>query len=220
MTKTKTLNVDLLTRVEGQGALRVTVEGDRVADLRLRIFEPPRFFEAFLRGREAHEVPDLVARICGICPVAYQMSATHALEALFGVPTSDLLVDGARQDLVWILTGGPHVGVPAPAAGEAATPGPRAPSDYLVLNVTVDPADEESPLGFVVDGVGFPNGRRLGDDIVDIVFSVLGGFLYDGTTLLGDGVDANDIPFRPSFPYVGYAHPGDATRVMLRPNDG
>jgi coenzyme F420-reducing hydrogenase alpha subunit len=83
--KTKTLNVDLLTRVEGEGALRVTVEGARVVDLRLKIFEPPRFFEAFLRGRDAHEVPDLVARICGICPVAYQMSAVHALEALFGV---------------------------------------------------------------------------------------------------------------------------------------
>jgi len=85
MTKTKTLNVDLLTRVEGQGALRVTLEGARVVDLRLKIFEPPRFFEAFLRGRDAREVPDLVARICGICPVAYQMSAAHAFEALFGV---------------------------------------------------------------------------------------------------------------------------------------
>src|SRR5690606_4902821 len=51
----------------------------------LRIFEPPRFFEAFLQGRHANEVPDIVARICGICPVAYQMSAVHALEPIFGV---------------------------------------------------------------------------------------------------------------------------------------
>jgi coenzyme F420-reducing hydrogenase alpha subunit len=85
MAKTKTLAIDLLTRVEGEGALRVTVDGGRVVDLRLRIFEPPRFFEAFLRGRAAAELPDLVARICGICPVAYQMSAVHAIERAFGV---------------------------------------------------------------------------------------------------------------------------------------
>jgi coenzyme F420-reducing hydrogenase alpha subunit len=85
MAKTETLAIDLLTRVEGEGALRVTVEEGRVVDLRLRIFEPPRFFEAFLRGRAAAELPDLVARICGICPVAYQMSAVHAVERAFGI---------------------------------------------------------------------------------------------------------------------------------------
>jgi sulfhydrogenase subunit alpha len=56
-----------------------------LAELRLRIFEPPRFFEAFLRGRDSREAPDLTARICGICPVAYQMSSVHALERLYGV---------------------------------------------------------------------------------------------------------------------------------------
>ena len=53
--------------------------------MQLRIFEAPRFFEAFLQGRTIHEVPDITARICGICPVAYQMSSCHALEALLGI---------------------------------------------------------------------------------------------------------------------------------------
>ena len=51
-----------------------------VEEVELRIFEPPRFFEAFLRGRSYLEAPDITARICGICPVAYQMSACHAME--------------------------------------------------------------------------------------------------------------------------------------------
>jgi coenzyme F420-reducing hydrogenase alpha subunit len=85
MTKTRSLAIDLLARVEGEGALRVTIERGQIVELRLKIFEPPRFFEAFLRGRDAAEVPDLVARICGICPIAYQMSAVHALERSFGM---------------------------------------------------------------------------------------------------------------------------------------
>ncbi len=85
MTERRTLEVRALARVEGEGALHLGFEGDRLVDLRLEIFEPPRLFEAFLRGREVAELPDLVARICGICPVAYQMSAAHALEQIFGV---------------------------------------------------------------------------------------------------------------------------------------
>ena len=83
--KRRTVKVDALSRVEGGGSLHVAVEGDRVVDLRLALFEPPRFFDALLRGRHAREAPDITARICGICPVAYQMSAVHALERLFGV---------------------------------------------------------------------------------------------------------------------------------------
>ncbi len=79
-----TIRINELTRVEGQGALYVRLESGRVADVRFKIFEPPRFFEAFLQGREFQEVPDITARICGICPVAYQMSSCHALESLFG----------------------------------------------------------------------------------------------------------------------------------------
>jgi coenzyme F420-reducing hydrogenase alpha subunit len=75
--------------VEGEGALYVRLDGDVVEHVELNIYEPPRFFEAFLQGREIHEVPDITARICGICPVAYQMSAAHALEKALGltIPT-------------------------------------------------------------------------------------------------------------------------------------
>ena len=79
------INVDYLPRVEGEGALRVRLQDDRVTDVQLNIFEPPRFFEAFLRGRGYQETVDIVARICGICPVAYQMSAAHALEKALGI---------------------------------------------------------------------------------------------------------------------------------------
>lgn len=83
-TATKTIKVDYLARVEGEGALDLEISGGRVVSAALRIFEPPRFFEAFLRGRSYAELPDIVARICGICPVAYQMSAVHAVENAFG----------------------------------------------------------------------------------------------------------------------------------------
>ncbi len=79
------LRVDALARVEGEGAMRVRVRDGRVTDVELQIYEPPRFFEALLRGRGYTEPPDITARICGICPVAYQMSACQAVEAACGV---------------------------------------------------------------------------------------------------------------------------------------
>ncbi len=85
MNQKRTIHVKALTRVEGEGALYVRLEGDTVAQVELNIYEPPRFFESFLRGRAIHEVPDITARICGICPVAYQMSSCHALEKALGI---------------------------------------------------------------------------------------------------------------------------------------
>ncbi|MEW6510169.1 MAG: Ni/Fe hydrogenase subunit alpha [Bacteroidota bacterium] len=81
----RTITVDQLARVEGEGSLYVRVNDGKVADVRFGIFEPPRFFEAFLRGRRFTEAPDITARICGICPVAYQMSAVQAMEQGMGV---------------------------------------------------------------------------------------------------------------------------------------
>ena len=81
----RTIQVDYLARVEGEGALTIRLAGREVLDVQLRIFEPPRFFEAFLRGRSQLEAPDITARICGICPVAYQMSACGAIEDAHGV---------------------------------------------------------------------------------------------------------------------------------------
>ena len=96
--KTKTLKVDYLTRVEGEGGLYVKMKGSEVVDVKLKIFEPPRFFEAFLRGRNFSEAPDITARICGICPVAYQMSAVHAMENAMGAK-----VDGPLRALRRLL---------------------------------------------------------------------------------------------------------------------
>ena len=93
---TRTIKVGMMARVEGEGALHVTIQDGRVKDVQLQIFEPPRFFEAFLKGRHFTEVPDLVARICGICPVAYQMSAVHALESLFEIEVESPIRDLRR----------------------------------------------------------------------------------------------------------------------------
>jgi len=85
MPANRTFEVKALSRVEGEGALYVKLNGDQVEHVELNIYEPPRFYESFLRGRAIHEVPDITARICGICPVAYQMSSCHALEKALGL---------------------------------------------------------------------------------------------------------------------------------------
>ena len=81
----RTLAVNALARVEGEGGMFVEVREGQVQSVTLDIFEPPRFFEALLRGRDFSEAPDITARICGICPVAYQMSSCHALEKALGI---------------------------------------------------------------------------------------------------------------------------------------
>lgn len=95
---TRTIQVSYLARVEGEGALNLTIKNGVVETAQLRIFEPPRFFEAFLRGRSFMEAPDITARICGICPVAYLMSASHAMEAICGVK-----VGGSLRELRRLL---------------------------------------------------------------------------------------------------------------------
>ena len=77
--------VQNLTRVEGEGSLHLTIHDGAVSEAHLQIFEAPRYFEALVCGRTPDEVLDIVSRICGICPVAYQMSAVHAFEDLFRV---------------------------------------------------------------------------------------------------------------------------------------
>src|SRR5512135_1233682 len=89
--RTTTLKVDYLARVEGEGSLYVKLKDNAVQDVQFDVYEPPRFFEAFLRGRKYTEAPDITARICGICPVAYQMSSVHAMEAACGVTVGGTL---------------------------------------------------------------------------------------------------------------------------------
>jgi coenzyme F420-reducing hydrogenase alpha subunit len=94
----RTIVTEYLARVEGEGGMRVEIADGVVHDVKLRIYEPPRFFEAFLRGRRFTEAPDITARICGICPVAYQMSSVHAMERICGVT-----VDGQLRALRRLL---------------------------------------------------------------------------------------------------------------------
>ncbi len=107
----KAIKVKYLARVEGEGALNIQIKDDAVTRVQLKIFEPPRFFEAFLRGRNFTEAPDITCRICGICPVAYQMSAVHAMEGALGVKVTGPL-RALRRLLYcgeWIESHGLHV---------------------------------------------------------------------------------------------------------------
>jgi len=98
MSRTKTIRTDYLARVEGEGGMLVRMRDDVVTEVKLRIYEPPRFFEGFLRGREFREAPDITARICGICPVAYQTSACLAMESL-----ADVELEGQLRSLRRLL---------------------------------------------------------------------------------------------------------------------
>ena len=79
------IRVDALARVEGEGAIRLKIGPGGVEEAEFRIFEPPRYFEALLKGRDAAEAPDITSRICGICPIAYIMSASQAVERVLGI---------------------------------------------------------------------------------------------------------------------------------------
>ena len=85
----RTIQVDYIARVEGESSLELSIRNGKVDAVRLSIFEPPRFFEALLRGRAFGEVLDIVARICGICPIAYQMSGVHAIEDALGIEVEE-----------------------------------------------------------------------------------------------------------------------------------
>jgi coenzyme F420-reducing hydrogenase alpha subunit len=108
----RTIAVEALARVEGEGAMYVRIDGRAVEDVQLRIYEPPRFFEAFLRGRAFTEAPDITARICGICPVAYQTSAVRAMEAACGIAIDDGPIRDLRRLLYcgeWLESHALHV---------------------------------------------------------------------------------------------------------------
>jgi hypothetical protein len=121
-------------------------------------------------------------------------------DALVAVPESE------RDDLVTVfLTGVPGLNQPANVT----------PSEMLRLNLGIEPAEEENPLGVIAgDNAGFPNGRRLGDEVVDIELRVAAGFLLGeefqngANGQLGDGVPTNDLPFLAEFPYVSTPHQG------------
>jgi Domain of unknown function (DUF4331) len=118
-----------------------------------------------------------------------------------------------RTDLLPLVT------YAAPIAPKGTPAGPIA--DLLRLNTGVAPTpySKRSRLGLIAgDGAGFPNGRRLTDDVVDIAARVVGGgilspgFNVAPNNLIGDGVNATDVPTQETFPYVHFAYSGRDSR--------
>lgn len=111
MNKKVSIQVPILARVEGEGSLALEISNQTIQSLQLRIYEPPRFFEKFLEGREYSEILDIVARICGICPVAYQMSATRAIENCFNTMSNPWLHEMRRLFYCgeWMESHGLHI---------------------------------------------------------------------------------------------------------------
>jgi coenzyme F420-reducing hydrogenase alpha subunit len=85
------INVDYIARVEGESSVKFNIEGGKLKELKLNIWEPPRFFEGFLVGRKFNEVPDIVSRICGICPVSHITTSIRAIEKAVGfIPSLEI----------------------------------------------------------------------------------------------------------------------------------
>jgi coenzyme F420-reducing hydrogenase alpha subunit len=147
------VEVPVIARVEGEGALHITAKDGEILDLRLEIYEPPRYFEAFLQGRHFSEVPDIVPRICGICPVAYQMSAIHGLEELFGVQVSE-----GTHDLRRLLYCGEWIESHILHIFLLAAP------DFLGMHSAIEMAKHNPELVKKVLDI-----KRVGNDIMEVV---------------------------------------------------
>jgi len=214
------ISVDYLARVEGEGAMHVWTRDGVVEDVKLKIFEPPRFFEAFLRQRSFTEAPDITARICGICPVAYQMSACHAMERAAGVK-----VEGPLRELrrllycgEWLESHGLHVFML------------HAP-DFLGYESGIAMAADHRPLvemGLRLKKLGNTIGSLLGGREIHPVNIKVGGFYKvprqrDLDSLREElkwGADASektarwaaDLPFpdfEQDYEFVSLSHPGE-----------
>ncbi|MEZ4451291.1 MAG: Ni/Fe hydrogenase subunit alpha [Nannocystaceae bacterium] len=166
----RTYRVEMLARVEGEGRFWLRLDEDGgVAEARLSIFEAPRFFEAFLRGRTYEEVPDIVARICGICPVAYQMSAVRAIERALGIDPPSPEIRALRRLLYcgeWIESHALHVFML------------HAP-DFLGYASAIEMAADHRPLierGLRIKRAGNAIVERLGGRAIHPVSPRVGGF--------------------------------------------
>jgi coenzyme F420-reducing hydrogenase alpha subunit len=165
--------VPVLARVEGEGTLEFRVHDGVIEDLRLRIFEPLRMFEKLLEGRGYDEIPDMVARICGICPVAYQMSAVHAIENLFGTEPGPWVRAMRRVFYCgeWIQSHSLHIHM-------------LAAPDFLGYSSVVEMAGEYAPevrRGLKLQALGNDIIRLLGARSVHPVGARVGGFHHAPT---------------------------------------
>ncbi len=136
----------------------------------------------------------------------------RAINAAFGgaVP----IPPPPRTDLLPLVTYAPPIAPVGTAAGPVA--------DLLRLNIGVMPTPfgNQKRMGLLAgDGAGFPNGRRVGDDVTDIAARAVAGVLTGIATFtgapnnrIGDGVNANDVPYQNKFPYVAWAHSGRSSR--------
>jgi len=104
MSREREIQVGYISRVEGQGSLEIRVSSGNIEELRFEIFEPPKFFEAFLVGRHCSEVHELTSRICGICPVPHQITALRAVENAMGIHVSD-----QTRELRKLMNYGSHI---------------------------------------------------------------------------------------------------------------
>ncbi len=164
------INVPVLARVEGEGALDLHISGDRIDQLCLRIYEPPRLFEKFLEGRSYRDIPDMVARICGICPVAYQMSAVHAIEQAFDMDPGPWVRDMRRLFYCgeWLESHALHVHL-------------LAAPDFLGFATAIAMAEkfpDEVRRGLALQELGNAIVRLLGGRSVHPVGARVGGFSY------------------------------------------
>lgn len=162
------INIPMLARVEGEGALHLRVSDGQITSLKLQIFEPPRLFEKFLQGRHYTEVVDIVARICGICPVAYQMSAVQALEQLAGF-SPDTGLHALRRLMYcgeWIESHSLHIHL-------------LAAPDFLNFNSVTEMAEQypdQVRRGLRLQGLGNALIALLGGRSVNPVGVCVGGF--------------------------------------------
>lgn len=163
-----TIDVPSLARVEGEGALHLKIEKGALQHLQFKIYEPPRFFEKFLEGRHYTEVPDIVARICGICPVAYQVSAVNALESVFEVQLTPWIKQMRRLLYCgeWIQSHSLHIHLLAL---------PDYFSEDSVLGLAAK-HPEEVKRGFAIQEVGNRIIKFLGGRSVHPVGLQVGGF--------------------------------------------
>ena len=162
------IHVPAMTRVEGEGSLKLRIENGRIEELALDIFEPPRYFEKFLEGRRHQEVVDTVARICGICPIAYQMSAVQALEAILDLQPTSWVRDMRRVFYCgeWLQSHALHVHL-------------LAAPDFLGFDSVIGMAEQHPEAvrrGLRLQGLGNDLIRLLGGRSVHPVGACVGGF--------------------------------------------